>query len=117
MKHSGLRAGAERATYLTLKLLAQQGFKITVVTEIDNPAVIPGIKHHITRYLQSSNRLTRWTLARLLAASRVFIKLLKEHDVLYIPLASYSLIPIAKKAEGIIYLSTPNKISPFSNNP
>jgi glycosyltransferase involved in cell wall biosynthesis len=90
--------GAERATYLILKLLAQQGFKITVVTGTDSPAIIPGVKYYVSRYLKSSNRLTRWTLARLLATSHAFIKLLKEHDVLYIPLAEYPLIPIAKKA-------------------
>ena len=90
--------GAERATYLILKFLAQQGFKITVVTGTGSPAIIPDIKYHVTRYLQSSNRLTSWTLARLLVTSRVFINLLKEHDVLYIPLAAYPLIPIAKKA-------------------
>jgi len=90
--------GAERATYLILKLLAQQGFKITVITGTDSPAIIPGVKYYVSRYLKSSNRLTRWTLARLLATSHAFIKLLKEHDVLYIPLAEYPLIPIAKKA-------------------
>jgi glycosyltransferase involved in cell wall biosynthesis len=90
--------GAERATYLILKLLAQQGFKITVVTGTDSPVIIPDIKYYVTGYLKSSDRLTRWTLARLLATSHAFIKLLKEHDVLYIPLAAYSLIPIAKKA-------------------
>jgi glycosyltransferase involved in cell wall biosynthesis len=90
--------GAERATYLILKLLAQQGFKITVVTGTDSPVIIPDIKYYVTGYLKSSDRLTRWTLARLLATSHAFIKLLKEHDVLYIPLAAYPLIPIAKKA-------------------
>ena len=90
--------GAERATYLILKLLAQQGFKITVVTGTDSPAIIPDVKYYVTGYLKSSNRLTRWTLAKLLATSHAFIKLLKEHDVLYIPLAAYPLIPIAKKA-------------------
>jgi glycosyltransferase involved in cell wall biosynthesis len=90
--------GAERATYLILKLLAQKGFKITVVTGTDSPAIIPGVKYYVSRCLKSSNRLTRWTLARLLATSHAFIKLLKGHDVLYIPLAAYPLIPIAKKA-------------------
>jgi glycosyltransferase involved in cell wall biosynthesis len=90
--------GAERATYLILKLLAQKGFKITIVTGTDSPAMIPEVKYYVTGYLKSSNRLTRWTLARLLATSHAFIKLLKEHDVLYIPLAAYPLIPIAKKA-------------------
>jgi glycosyltransferase involved in cell wall biosynthesis len=90
--------GAERATYLILKLLAQKGFKITIVTGTDSPAIIPEVKYYVTGYLKSYNRLTRWTLARLLATSHAFIKLLKEHDVLYIPLAAYPLIPIAKKA-------------------
>jgi glycosyltransferase involved in cell wall biosynthesis len=90
--------GAEKATYLILKLLAQQGFTITVVTGTDSPAIIPGVKYYVSRYLRNSNRLTRWTLAGLLATSHAFIKLMKEHDILYIPSAAYPLIPIAKKA-------------------
>jgi glycosyltransferase involved in cell wall biosynthesis len=89
--------GAERATYLVLKLLAQQGFRITVVTGTGKPAIIPSIKYYVTRYLKNSNRLTRWTMIRLLATQRAFIRLLKEHDILYVPLAAYPLIPIAKK--------------------
>jgi glycosyltransferase involved in cell wall biosynthesis len=89
--------GAERATYLILSLLAQQGFKITVITGTSKPAMIPGVKYYFTRYLRNSNRLTGWTLVRLLATQHTFTKLLEEHDILYIPLSAYPLIPIAKK--------------------
>jgi glycosyltransferase involved in cell wall biosynthesis len=89
--------GAEKATYLILRHLAQHNFKITVVTGTKNPVKIPGVKYYITSYLKPSNRLIRWTLTRLLATNPHFIRLLKEHDTLYIPLAAYPLIPIAKQ--------------------
>ena len=89
--------GAEKATYLILRYLAQHNFKITVVTGTKNPIKIPGVKYHITSYLKPSNRPIRWTLTRLLATNSYFIRLLKEHDTLYIPLAAYPLIPAAKQ--------------------
>ncbi len=89
--------GAEKATYLILRYLAQHNFKITVVTGTKNPVKIPGVKYYITSYLKPSNRLIRWMLTRLLATNSYFVRLLKEHDILYIPLAAYPLIPIAKK--------------------
>jgi len=89
--------GAEKATYLILRYLAQHNFKITVVTGTKNPVKIPGVKYYITSYLKPSNRPIRWMLTRLLATNSYFIRLLKEHDTLYIPLAAYPLISIAKK--------------------
>jgi glycosyltransferase involved in cell wall biosynthesis len=89
--------GAEKATYLILRYLAQRNFKITVVTGTKNPVKIPGVKYYITSYLKPSNRPIRWMLTRLLATNSYFIRLLKEHDTLYIPLAAYPLISIAKK--------------------
>jgi glycosyltransferase involved in cell wall biosynthesis len=89
--------GAEKATYLILRYLAQHNFKITVVTGTKNPVKIPGVKYYITSYLKPSNRLIRWMLTRLLATNSYFIRLLKEHDILYIPLATYPLISLAKK--------------------
>jgi len=89
--------GAEKATYLILRYLAQHNFKITVVTGTENPIKIPGVKYYITSYLKPSNRPIRWTLTRMLATNPYFIRLLKEHDILYIPLAAYPLISLAKK--------------------
>jgi glycosyltransferase involved in cell wall biosynthesis len=89
--------GAEKATYLILRYLAQHNFKITVVTGTKNPIKIPGVKYYITSYLKSSNRIIRWMLTRLLATNSYFIRLIKEHDTLYIPLAAYPLIPVAKQ--------------------
>jgi glycosyltransferase involved in cell wall biosynthesis len=89
--------GAEKATYLILRYLVQHNFKITVVTGTKNPVKIPGVKYYITSYLKPSNRPIRWMLTRLLATNSYFIRLLKEHDTLYIPLAAYPLISMAKK--------------------
>jgi glycosyltransferase involved in cell wall biosynthesis len=89
--------GAEKATYLILRYLAQHNFKITVVTGTKNPIKISGVKYYITSYLKPSNRIIRWMLTRLLATNSYFTRLLKEHDILYIPLAAYPLISLAKK--------------------
>ncbi len=89
--------GAELATYLTLQILAEHGFSVTVVTGTKNPAKIPGVKYYITSTLRSVNRLTRWTLMEVFSTTAFFKRLLKSHDVLYIPQAAYPLIPVAKK--------------------
>jgi glycosyltransferase involved in cell wall biosynthesis len=91
--------GAELATYLTLQILAEHGFSVTVVTGTKNPAKIPGVKYYITPMLRSVNRLTRWTLMEVLSTTAFFKQLLKSHDVLYIPQAAYPLIPVAKKMD------------------
>jgi len=89
--------GAERATQLIVELLAQYGFKVSVVTGTKNPVKIPGVEYYATPYLRPSNRVTRWVLVKLLERNHDFLKLLKEHETLYIPLSAYPLIPLAKK--------------------
>jgi len=89
--------GAERATQLIVELLAQYGFKVSVVTGTKNPVKIPAVEYYTTPYLRPSNRVTRWVLVKLLESNHDFLKLLKEHETLYIPLSAYPLIPLAKK--------------------
>jgi len=89
--------GAELATYLILKLLAQHNFKITVITGTNNPARIPGVRYYIRPYLKASNRITRWTLMKMTLANELLKDFFNEHDILYIPLYAYPLIPLAKK--------------------
>jgi glycosyltransferase involved in cell wall biosynthesis len=89
--------GAEKATYLILKHLAEHNFKITVLTSIKNPVKIPGVRYYITPFLRHTNRLIKQVYLKLLARDAVLVKLLREHDVLYIPLYAYPLIPIAKQ--------------------
>lgn len=89
--------GAEYATYLLLKLLRQLGFKIIVVTGTSNPKVIPGIRYYYTPLLKNTNRVLRWTYIEMLTKKHWFLKLLDCCDIVYIPLAGYPLIPVAKK--------------------
>jgi glycosyltransferase involved in cell wall biosynthesis len=89
--------GAEKATYLILKHLAEHNFKITVLTSTKDPVKIPGVRYYITPFLRHTNRLIKQVYLKLLARDAVFAKLLREHDVLYIPLYAYPLIPIAKQ--------------------
>jgi len=89
--------GAEKATYLILKYLAERGFRITVLTSTKNPAKIPGIRYYVTPLLQHTNRLTKLAYLKLLVKDPTFVRLLREHSVLYIPLSAYPLIPTAKQ--------------------
>ena len=89
--------GAELATYLILKILRDTGHKITVVTGTSSPALIKCIKFYYTNLLGNHNRVERWRRVYLLSKESWFINLLSSHDIFYIPLFAYPLIPIAKK--------------------
>mgnify|MGYP000421492570 CR=1 FL=1 len=122
-------SGTELATYLILKLLSQRGFKITVVTGSSKPAKIPHVKYYVMPYLRYSNRIVKAVRLKLLINNPVFIKLLREHDILYIPQYTYFLIPIAKKMglkvivhfhnytpvrpSAVKYFFEPDRVAPF----
>jgi glycosyltransferase involved in cell wall biosynthesis len=89
--------GAELATYLILDTLAKHNFDITVVTGTKSPAKIRGVKYYITPYLRASNRIVRWVNMGLLRRNERFEEMLSKHNILYIPLAVYPLIPLAKR--------------------
>jgi glycosyltransferase involved in cell wall biosynthesis len=89
--------GAELATYLILDMLAKHNFDITVVTGTKSPAKIRGVKYYITPYLRASNRIVRWVNMGLLRRDERFEEMLSKHNILYIPLAAYPLIPLAKR--------------------
>ncbi|MEM2598746.1 MAG: glycosyltransferase family 4 protein [Thermoproteota archaeon] len=92
--------GAEHATYLILSMLKQEGFNITVVTGTKHPKPIPGTKYYTTPLLDNSNRIVRWLKIIILLKNRKFSELFKNHEILYIPLSAYPLIPTAKR-EGL----------------
>jgi len=92
--------GAELATYLILKLLRDAEFEITVLTSTKNPSPIKGVKFYHTDLLKPGNRIERFLYTSILAQKPWFKKLLKQHDILYIPQMAYPLIPIAKR-EGL----------------
>ena len=89
--------GAELATYLILKILSKEGFKITVLTSTRNPEPIPGVSYYTTSLLKPLDRVRRFFNVEMLKRQEWFRKLLKSHDILYIPQAAYNLIPQAKK--------------------
>ena len=89
--------GAELATRLIVEQLSRAGCEVTVVAGTRKPEPVPGVEFHYTPLLKASNRLVRWGLMEALAQQRWFKELLKSHDVLYVPLAAYPLIPLAKK--------------------
>ena len=89
--------GAELATHLILDILAKHNFDITVVTGTQSPAKIRGVKYYITPYLRASNRIVRWVNMGLLRGNERFEEMLGKHNILYIPLAAYPLIPLAKR--------------------
>jgi len=98
--------GAELATYLILKILCKAGFDVTIITGTRRPAIINGAKVYRTDLLGSWNRIKRFMNIFLLAKQCWFIKLFKSHNILYIPLLAYPLIPLAKKygLEVIVHL-------------
>ena len=89
--------GAELATYLLLNMLKKYGFKITVVTGSRDHSQLTGVKFYHTSLLGNFNRINRWIKIKLLMSRAWFKKLLRIHDILYIPLSAYPLIPLAKK--------------------
>jgi len=89
--------GAGKATYLVLRYLVEYNFKITVLASTRDPIKIPGVKYYITLLLQHADRVTKLIRLKLFANNSISTKLLCDHDVLYIPLYAYPLIPIAKQ--------------------
>jgi len=89
--------GAELATYLILGILRKAGCKITVVTGTRKPALIDGVKYYYTGLLGHWNRVKRSLNTWLLTRESWFLNLLREHDILYLPLMAYPTIPLAKK--------------------
>jgi glycosyltransferase involved in cell wall biosynthesis len=89
--------GAELATYLILDILAKHNFGITVVTGTKNPAKLRGARYCVAPYLRGSNRIVKWVKMEMLGLDKSFKEMLNNHDILYIPLAAYPLIPLVKR--------------------
>jgi len=113
--------GAELATWLYSKLLAKEGFKITVVTskfpnersyELLNGGVeifrVPMKMMFGTRYYTLVN-------AGVLLSSFVN-KLIKQSDIIYVPCGWYSVIPIAKihRKPVVVHLHNYSIVCPTS---
>ncbi len=90
-------SGAEYATYLILKTLASIGYRVRVLTGTINPAPIDGVEYYTTSLLGDYDRVRRSLYTLLLTKTKLLHKLLDWCDTVYIPLASYKIIPVAKK--------------------
>jgi glycosyltransferase involved in cell wall biosynthesis len=93
--------GAELATWLYSKLLAEKGFEITVVTrQFPNEPYTELLKDKISIFRIPMKMMlgTRYdTLANIGIMAISFIRnLIKQNDVIYIPTNWYSAIPVAR---------------------
>jgi len=89
--------GGILATHLIIKILAQQGFKVTVATGTDQPSQIEGVEYLTIRHLKPRNKIKLWLNLASLERTSSFKKMLKDVDILYIPRYCYPVIPLAKR--------------------
>jgi len=89
--------GGTLATHLILKLLAQCGFDILVVSGSRNPTRVKGIVNIYYPSLKFSNKMRLWTYLTIPFVKSWFTKVIKKTDIVYIPRYCYPLIPLAKK--------------------
>ncbi|MEM1724611.1 MAG: glycosyltransferase family 4 protein [Desulfurococcaceae archaeon] len=93
--------GAELATWLYSKLLAEKGFKVTVVTrQFPGEASVEILSSNIKiirvpMKIAFRSRYDTLANAGVLAGASI-IRQIKESDVVYIPCGWYSVIPLAK---------------------
>lgn len=86
--------GSELATYTILRLLSKK-MEFTVVTSTQKPAPIPGVDFIYVPALRYGNRIEKFIKAY--TVMRSLEKLIRSHEILYIPRLFYMIIPIAKK--------------------
>ncbi|HDJ83912.1 MAG TPA: glycosyltransferase, partial [Desulfurococcaceae archaeon] len=95
--------GAELATHLILKKLQKTGkFQITVLTGVKNVEKVDGIKYIYTPHLKPRPKPLLWLFVDYMCRTKYFRKLLKEHDVVYIPRIAYPAIPHVKKSGKVV---------------
>lgn len=114
-------SGAELATWLYVKMLAEEGFKITVVTsKFPNESSFEVLNERIRIYRLPINVMigTRYrTLVNVgTLMSNLLNKLIKWSDIVYIPGGWFSVIPLVKvhKKPLIVHLHNYSIICPTS---
>ncbi|CCC81985.1 glycosyltransferase (type1) [Thermoproteus tenax Kra 1] len=88
--------GGTLATHLITKLLAREGFNITVVAGTEYPERVRGVEYMFTPLLKRRDKASLWINSILLSREPWFVKLLRWADVVYIPRYAYPIIPTAK---------------------
>ncbi len=113
-------SGAELATWLYSRLLAENGFEIAVVTkQFSNESSTASLGKNISVYRIPMKFFgSRYdTLANIGIMGKSFIgKLIAESDLIYVPADWYSAIPVAKihKKPVLVHLHNYSIISPSS---
>lgn len=104
--------GAEFATHLILKLLRDEGFNITVVTGRKNHERVNNVKYIYSRSLVPS-KIRLWVNLLRLRSAEWLKKLIAQSDVVYVPRATYPIIPLAKEygKKAIVHLHNYQPIS------
>jgi glycosyltransferase involved in cell wall biosynthesis len=87
--------GAELATHLIVRALRDEGFNITVATGIKNFRCLKGVRYIYLPLLNARTKIHLWK--NMLLVRESLTKLIRKHNVLYIPKLAYPVIPIAKK--------------------
>ncbi len=113
--------GAELATWLYSRLLAEEGFEVTVVTKQfpnETSAELLGDRISMFRIPMKVTFGSRYdTVANVgILASSFINKLIAKNDVVYIPCGWYSAIPIAKihKKPVVVHLHNYSMVCPTS---
>jgi len=88
--------GAELATHLIIEILSRR-YDITVVTGSINIHKVPNVSYVFEPLLSKRSRPILWLNLLKLVKIQRFQKLLREHDVIYIPRFALPLIPYAKR--------------------
>jgi glycosyltransferase involved in cell wall biosynthesis len=88
--------GAEKATHLIMKLLANQGFNLTVITGDSRVEKTDHMKWVYSPLLDVPSKFHLWANLLTHDLSEI-VRLIKQNDVVYIPRLAYPLIPVAKR--------------------
>ena len=89
--------GGVLATHLVVRLLRSLGFGVTVVHGSQSPEVVDGVKYVYSDFLSVRDKFRLWFNCLRLGRNGWFLRLLRGHDVLYVPRYCYPLIPVAKR--------------------
>jgi len=89
--------GGILATHLITKVLVRRGFKVRVVTGVEEHEVINNVVFIHEPRFRASNKLELWLNAYMVSREGWFRKLVEWADVVYIPHYAYPVIPSVKE--------------------
>jgi len=102
LEKRGMFGGAELATCLVLRALAEAGCRLTVLSGFEREE-LPGLQGVEVLHCPSLDVPSKPVLwFNLLKLHNTIEKLVVRHDVVYVPRISYSVIPIAKRKDRTV---------------